>query len=197
MSGPDGMGLREKKRQETLKRIAATAMKLFARDGYEATTLDAIAAEAGISRRTFFHYFKSKDDILLSQQAGIGEQLIAAIDAEPDAGTPFQTVRSAMRRIAAGYPLNELIVIDRMMMSIEAVQQRKQASYIRDEGLVFDALARRWPEADRMSLRIVAQLSIGLTRLSLDAWRGDGGRRPIVDYLDTVLKTLDAELGRP
>ena len=66
------MGLREEKRQQTLKRITQTALGLFARHGYEATTLDMIAADAGISRRTFFHYFKSKDDILLSQQAGLG-----------------------------------------------------------------------------------------------------------------------------
>lgn len=116
------MGLREEKRQQTLKRITQTALGLFARHGYEATTLDMIAADAGISRRTFFHYFKSKDDILLSQQAGLGEQLVDAIAAEPTGGTPIKTVQAAMRRIAASYPLEELVAIDKLMMSVEAVQ---------------------------------------------------------------------------
>lgn len=189
------MGLREQKRQATLRRITEGALRLFAQQGYEATTLDAIAAEAGISRRTFFHYFKSKDDILLSQEAGPGDQLVAAIKSEPDRGSPLQTVRQAMRGVAASYSLEELIAIDRMMMSIEAVQQRKQTSYIRDEKLVFEALSNRWPEADPMRLRILAQLAIGITRLSLEVWRSDGGQRPIVYYLDQAFAALDAEFG--
>ncbi len=190
------MGIREQKREETLRRITQCAMTLFARHGYEATTIDAIAAAAGISRRTFFHYFKSKDDILLSQQAGVGEQLIAALRAEPDAATPWQTLASAMRKIAAGYPAEELIAIDRMMMSIEAVQQRKQASYVRDEKLLLDALRDRWPNAADMSLRNAAMLAISLTRLSLDSWRSDGGTRPIVHYLDTAIAALAEEFSR-
>jgi AcrR family transcriptional regulator len=79
MAMADRPGLRERKRQETLERITAAGLKLFAAQGYEATTLDAIAAEAGISRRTFFHYFKSKDDILISMQSGLGKQLAAEL----------------------------------------------------------------------------------------------------------------------
>lgn len=189
------MGLREEKRQQTLKRITQTALGLFARHGYEATTLDMIAADAGISRRTFFHYFKSKDDILLSQQAGLGEQLVDAIAAEPMGGTPIKTVQAAMRRIAASYPLEELVAIDKLMMSVEAVQSRKQANYIRDEKIVLEALRQRWKEAPDMELRLVAFIAIGLTRLSLDAWRNDGGTRPIVDYLDQAFAALDGGLG--
>ena len=55
-------GLREKKRRETKLRIAESALNLFIVNGFEATTLDEIAKEAAISRRTFFSYFKSKDE---------------------------------------------------------------------------------------------------------------------------------------
>ncbi|ODT69602.1 MAG: hypothetical protein ABS75_16095 [Pelagibacterium sp. SCN 63-23] len=189
------MGLREEKRQQTLKRITQTALGLFARHGYEATTLDMIAADAGISRRTFFHYFKSKDDILLSQQAGLGEQLVDAISAEPRGGRPMKTVQTAMRRIAASYPLEELVAIDKLMMSIEAVQSRKQANYIRDEKLVLEALRGLWPDEPDMDLRLVAFIAIGLTRLSLDAWRNDGGTKPIVHYLDQAFTALDGGFG--
>lgn len=194
MTASNEIGVREQKRRATLRRITESAMKLFTKQGYEATTLDAIAADAGISRRTFFHYFKSKDDILISQEAGMGEQLVAVIEVEPDAGKPFRTVREAMRRVASSYSLDQLIAIDKVMISIEAVQQRKQASYIRDEGLVFTALVTRWPDEDPMMLRLVAQLSIGLSRLALDAWRSDGGRRPILHYLDHAFDIIEAGL---
>lgn len=189
------MGLREEKRQQTLKRITQSAMSLFTKHGYEATTLDAIAEAAGISRRTFFHYFKSKDEILLSQQAGLGEQLVGALASEPTRGSPAETLQAAMRKIAASYPLEELVAIDKLMMSIEAVQSRKQANYIRDEHLLLEALRERWPEESDMSLRLAAQMAIGLTRLSLDAWRSDGGTRPIVDYLDLAIAELRREFG--
>ncbi len=190
------MGIREQKREETLRRITQCAMTLFARDGYEATTIDAVAAAAGISRRTFFHYFKSKDDILLSQQAGMGEQLIAALTGDPSWATPWETLASAMRKIAASYPVEELIAIDRMMTSIEAVQQRKQANYVRDEKLLLEALRARWPDAGDIELRNAAMLAIGLTRLSLDAWRSEGAIRPIVDYLDLALAALTTEFAK-
>ncbi|MGE0394761.1 MAG: TetR/AcrR family transcriptional regulator, partial [Vicinamibacterales bacterium] len=57
-------GLRERKHRETRRRIADAGLRLFLDRGYDGTTVDAIAAEAGISRRTFFSYFKSKDEIL-------------------------------------------------------------------------------------------------------------------------------------
>src|SRR6201986_2289996 len=62
--------LRERKRQLTLERIAEAGLKLFIEHGYEATTLDAIAAASGISRRTFFYYLKSKEDVLLAHESG-------------------------------------------------------------------------------------------------------------------------------
>src|SRR5476651_2002385 len=62
--------LRERKRQLTLDLITQTGLKLFKENGYETTTLDAIAAASGISRRTFFYYLKSKEDVLLAHDSG-------------------------------------------------------------------------------------------------------------------------------
>src|ERR1700760_3618856 len=62
--------LREQKRRLTLDRIAEVGLKLFVEKGYESTTLDAIAAASGISRRTFFYYMKSKEDVLMAHESG-------------------------------------------------------------------------------------------------------------------------------
>ncbi|WP_167350122.1 TetR/AcrR family transcriptional regulator [Bradyrhizobium viridifuturi] len=76
---PAKEGLRERNRRQTLQRIADAGMELFLANGFEATTLDEIAAAAGISRRTFFYYFKSKDDILLAHIATYDDALRASI----------------------------------------------------------------------------------------------------------------------
>ena len=84
-------GLRERKRRETHDRLVRTGLELFVENGFEATTLDAIAAAAGISRRTFFYYFKSKEDVLLAQEgSGFSQALRAAILEEATDQTPHR-----------------------------------------------------------------------------------------------------------
>lgn len=56
--------LSETRRQEAIDAIAETAVGLFARDGYEATSVDVIARAAGCSPRTFYRYFKTKEDVM-------------------------------------------------------------------------------------------------------------------------------------
>lgn len=185
-------GLRARKRTETAQRISAAALRLFATHGIEATTVDAIAAAAGISRRTFFHYFAAKDDILLSLHKGMGEQLADALADRNPGDTPLQAVRAAALRVVAAYPLDELIVIDRLMRSSPAVQAGKQASYAREETVLLDALERLWPNEDPVALQVLAMLAIGVGRRSLDAWSGDGGSAPLADY---VTRAFDAAAG--
>jgi AcrR family transcriptional regulator len=53
-------------RTDTLRQLKETGLDLFTRNGFDATTVDEIASRAGISRRTFFRYFGSKEDVVLS-----------------------------------------------------------------------------------------------------------------------------------
>ena len=71
------MGLREKKATKTRKRIFNEALRLFKRDGFEQTTMEAIAEAAEVSPSTLYRYFESKDLILLDQMSG-GADLAAA-----------------------------------------------------------------------------------------------------------------------
>ncbi|KFC69763.1 Transcriptional regulator, TetR family [Devosia sp. LC5] len=185
---PDG--LRERKRRDTHRRITEAGLKLFSARGFDATTLDAIAAEAGISRRTFFHYFRSKDDILLSLQTGLGESLAAALAERAPGQRPIAALRQAMHALLAAYAPDELLALDRLMLSSEAVQSRKQATYLQDEALVFAALCAYWPEENPAALRLAAILSIGITRVSMEAWRSGDGQRPLAQYVDDYFDAL-------
>src|ERR1700719_2009310 len=80
---PGQPGLRERKRQQTRERLTRMAMALFHERGFEATTLDDIAAAADISRRSFFHYFASKEDVVFAWQEESTAALIAAVVARP------------------------------------------------------------------------------------------------------------------
>ncbi|RMQ47217.1 Transcriptional regulator, TetR family [Pseudomonas cichorii] len=59
------MKTRDLAKQAVRKQIALTALKLFQENGYEKTTVEDISSEIGMSTRTYFRYFRSKDDVLL------------------------------------------------------------------------------------------------------------------------------------
>jgi AcrR family transcriptional regulator len=187
-------GLRDRKRRETTQRITDSAVSLFLEQGIEATTLDDIATRAGISRRTFFYYFKSKDDILLSMQSGMGEMLATALRDEPQDKPPLHALRDATIRMAAPYPADKMLAMDRLMRSSPTVMARKQASYIGHEETLFAALCEKWPEADRTTLRLQALVTIGAVRLSLEAFNHAEGRQPLTSLLTETFAALDRGL---
>ena len=135
-SPPKEEGLRERKRRETLHRIAEQGLKLFLTNGYEATTLDAIAEAAGISRRTFFYYFKSKEEILLAwQDGGFTETLRAAVLEQSTKQSPLNAVKNALLELTIRFQADykQTRVIERLMCSNEALRIRHQAKYVEQE----------------------------------------------------------------
>lgn len=192
---PPHEGLRERKRRETRQRITDAGMRLFIEQGIDATTIDQIAAAAGISRRTFFHYFTAKDEILLSLQSGMGAMIAAAVRDAPHGKRPIDAVRDALVQVCATIPAADMIAIDRLMRASAAVQARKQASYVQHEQDLFAALRERWPQPGReTALRLVAMLAIGAVRLATDTLSREGGKRPLAELLDEAFDALETEL---
>lgn len=188
-------GLRERKRKETLHRIAETALKLFVANGYEATTLDAIAEAAGISRRTIFYYFKSKEEILLAYQSGVGEMIRAAVLQESSDQPPLDAVLNALLRLNSGYDSEQMIAIDRLLRSTEQLRASKQAKYMQQEQALFEALCQLWPQAKRRNaLRMVAMASIGALRLAIEAWVESGGKQSPEKHLRNAFADLKREI---
>ncbi|MGX9428800.1 MULTISPECIES: TetR/AcrR family transcriptional regulator [Bradyrhizobium] len=188
-------GLRERKRLETMARIAETGLRLFITKGYESTTLEEIAEEAGISRRTFFYYFKSKEDIILVWQSNFTDLIRAAVIAEPTGQKPIEAVKNALVSLTSKYHSDQSIVLDRVIRSSAALMAASHAKYIAQEQAIFEALCTKWPQAKlRKSLRIVAMVTVGAFRLAVEAWSNDGGKRPPSAYLRETFASLENSL---
>lgn len=188
-------GLRERKRRETRRRLAETGLRLILKNGYEETTLDAIAEAAGVSRRTFFHYFAHKDDILLAWFAGLGEGLQAAILARRPDRPPIDVVLDAALEVAGRHQDRELIRIERLMKAVQTLQARKVAKFAEQEKILFDALCALWPAPGRRrGLQLVAMVAVGAMRVAFERWAERDGAEPLADDLRRAFADLKAEL---
>jgi AcrR family transcriptional regulator len=75
--------IRSRKRDYVAAEIAKAAARLFGEHGYDNVTVDEIAAAAGISARTFFRYYATKDEVLVRFQRRVYERLVRALEARP------------------------------------------------------------------------------------------------------------------
>jgi AcrR family transcriptional regulator len=170
-------------------------MRLFLANGFDATTLDMIAAAADVSRRTFFYYFDSKDAVLETWEGGLADALRAAITEQPPLATPLAVVRQGLASLTSRYETGEALAIDRLMRSTETLRARKQANYERQERIISAALAQRWPEPERQqALRLVAMIGVGTLRLAIETWSGEERRGSLASYLDEAFKTVRSEI---
>lgn len=92
---------RERKKQLTRQRIVLAAIKLFEEQGYEQTTVTQIAEAADVDPKTFFNYFRSKDEVLFANMDRDYDRLLEAIaNRRPDEG-PGEVLRRAFQEYAA------------------------------------------------------------------------------------------------
>lgn len=86
----------------TQERLAEVALELFLERGYDRVPAEEIAAQAGVSRRTFFRHFPSKDSVVFRAHAGRVEALAAAIARRHDL-SPTEAVRAGCLELAAAW----------------------------------------------------------------------------------------------
>lgn len=86
-------GLRERKKRETLLAIHRAALDLVEEHGFGAVTTEQIAERAGVSPRTFFNYYSSKDGAVLGRRAEDYDELRRAMLAAPADESPLEVIR--------------------------------------------------------------------------------------------------------
>jgi AcrR family transcriptional regulator len=121
------MGLRERKRRQTRQELISTAMRLFEQKGYEQTTVAEIASAAGVSTKTFFNYFTSKDEVLFPHLSRRIDTAVALIEQRGPDDQMADVIVAAMQHMLADALTEEVegglaAVRLPMIMSVPAVQ---------------------------------------------------------------------------
>lgn len=181
-------GLRERRRRQTEREISDVALALFEQRGLEHTTVEEIAGRVGVSPRTFFRYFPTKESAALLGNADLEERVGAMVEAtRADAPLLPQLEviwREVLRVIAAeGADDGERLLRVRRLMQHEPAL--RLAGLRLDEERVA-ALAQRLAEitgrpAD--DVRLVVELGSTVVRHALDRWASAAERGEHLDLL--------------
>jgi AcrR family transcriptional regulator len=163
---------------EARTRIAAAARDLFAAQGYEQTTVEAIAERAGVARRTFFRHFRSKDDAIFPDHARIAllvEAHLAALQNEP----PMTALASGVRMVFRSYVDDPVVSVERYRLtrSSAALRDREIASVSRYTRLFARYLRGRFGDAPDAALRaeVVAAAFVAAHNFVLRDWLRNAG----------------------
>ncbi len=133
-------GLRERKKQQTLARIANAALKLFAEQGYDETTLDEIADAADVSRRTIFAYYDSKEEILFCGESDFLARLKKTLDERPEGTTTVDAIRQFLSTLE---PLDDAEVLRKALIaSSPALQMKVRARHAEVEPMLAESIAK-------------------------------------------------------
>ena len=157
-------GLRERKKARTRASIREHALRLFREQGYQATTVEQIAAAAEVSPSTFFRYFPTKEDVVL--QDGMDTRMVEALAALPPELAPMAAVRAAMRETWASFTDAEWEQIfegARLSVTVPDIRARAMNEFARTITAVAGALAQRTGRSpDDLRVRVFAGAVIGV-----------------------------------
>jgi len=153
--------------------IYDAAIELFATNGFEETTVAEIAASAGISRRSFFRYFESKDDLLAQSVVNYGRALAASVAACPSSCSPLEVIRetvAAGAKYAASQPRTRQSI--QIAIKSASARQAHQSRMIEVEDVLAQAFAARMQDAskDAMQPRLLASLTLLIMNRSILSW---------------------------
>lgn len=145
------MGLRERKRQQTRQKLISAAMRLFEKKGYEQTTVAEIAAAAGVSTKTFFNYFASKDEVLFPHLSRRIDAAVALIEQRAPDDQMADVLMAAMEHMLADALIEEvdggLAAVRLPIMSVPAVQAATLHRYFLAEARLARALQQAYADA--------------------------------------------------
>jgi AcrR family transcriptional regulator len=123
--------------------LYTAALKLFAAQGFENTTVDQIAAKARVSRRTFFRYFPSKEAALFGVHREWVQLLAETYAAQPASFGEMEALAATFVNLAKHLPKDRLLLYTRAVSS-SPVLRRQSPEYIHEElGRLADAIAAR------------------------------------------------------
>jgi AcrR family transcriptional regulator len=179
-------GLRERKKARTREAIIDAALDLFARKGFDATTVEDIAAAADVSPRTFFRYFESKLDLVMARNEAHGHKIGPLIAARPVSEGPLEALRQVMQQSLCELLADPSVVREfRVMMSTPTLRNKAREHFYEEEAELVSAFAARLGTDDGdLTPNVMAGAAASAIWTVIDRWLAEGTE---VDHLPPMI----------
>ena len=178
---------RQRKKAATRERIRGSALRLFREQGYDATTVEQIAAAAGVSHMTFFRYFPAKEDVALSDSY---DPMIAALLEQTPATWPLpRRIRAALLRgLQQVYDSDRdaLLAQNTLIVSTPVLRERLWAGQMATQEAILQALG---PRAD-FQARVITAACLAAASTAVLTWVQNNGTPELPDLINQAFETL-------
>ncbi len=200
MRGTEAPSLRERNKARARAEIADAALRLFYDRGFEGVTVEEIVNAAGVSRRTFFRYFETKEDALLAEYPELNARLIVTLEATgPD--DSMEAIRSGLHQIADWYIERSEVVLARSKVIRETptnLAARNLEFLTQWERGLAHAVARQvGVDAGDLMPRTAAAIIVGAFRAALTQWVRSSGKDDLHALTDQALDLIEHGLEGP
>ena len=190
---------RRQRGQRTREALEEAALRLASTRGFESTTIDDIASAAGVSSRTFFRHFETKEDVLLGNQAERLSHVQSLLSARPEGEPILTSVREAILGLAVDDERHHEIRLARarITQASPTVQARSIEHRTQWEDLISTFVADRLGVDQHTDLRprLVAAATLAALRTAHRQWVGADGRLSLTDLVRQSLELLDHGFG--
>jgi AcrR family transcriptional regulator len=169
-------GLRERKKAKTRQALEDAALDLFARQGFDRTTVEQIADACDVSPRTFFRYFPTKEDVLFGDATEKLQLLVGALEQRPQGEPPLRSLRAALLAIATTYEEERPLRKVRAEIVAATPMLRARGAERQDDwnDVAVEVLLRRNEQAgapiDPFAVRLAVAASSAAARAAFATW---------------------------
>ena len=191
--------IRERTRRLAQTELTSVAQDLFLEHGYEQTTVDQIAAAAGMSKRTFFRYFPSKDDLVIGKYDLFGDRMADALDARPADEPVWESLRRVFD-IALDYVQDDRQrarndAMEHIVQSTPQLTARYLEKLQRVQALLIGRVAERLAlsATDPRPAAIVAA-AFACMQTARASWLGSDQSQPFDTFLDDAMSPFAIDI---
>ncbi|BBA97174.1 putative TetR family transcriptional regulator [Actinacidiphila reveromycinica] len=194
--GAEGGGaatLWDRTRQLAAQEILRTALRLFAQQGYDETTVAQIAREAGVSQRTLFRYFGTKEDLLGSGEEQFVTLLTEAVRAQPADADVWQVLRAGFEAVLSLHTSpGEALERFRLVHRTDSLRAAYLGKRVRLQEAVLPLLEARLAPSGigRGQARAIVATAFACFDAATVTWLEDDGRGDVLDLYDRGLAAL-------